>query len=105
MVAKLAMILCTAVKWVAVNQNSDDVLLDALGPICYLCRLQLQLVDGQRLPLQAAGTDREELFERLDVVLDFGDALWGHSADVFLHLLLVFHKFPGGGSGSKGIFY
>lgn len=43
--------------------------------ICYLCRLQLQLVDGQSLPLQAAGTDREELFEGLDVVLDFRNAL------------------------------
>lgn len=41
----------------------------------YLGSLQFQLVDGQRLPLQAAGTDREELFQCLDVVLDFGNSL------------------------------
>lgn len=33
--------------------------------------LQLQLVDGQTLALQTASTDREKLFEALDVILDF----------------------------------
>jgi len=55
---------------------------------------QLQFVYGQRISLQPAGTDREELSERLDVLLNFENGFRGHSADLFLYLLLFLDKFP-----------
>lgn len=58
-----------------------------------LCRLQLQLVDAQALALQPTGADRDELFEALNVILNFRNGLGRHPADFLLDLLLVFDKF------------
>ena len=65
----------------------------------YLCGLHLQLLYGQGLPLQAAGADREQLLEALDVLLHFAHGLGGHPADVLLNLLLLLHKLSARGRG------
>lgn len=58
----------------------------------FLRSFQLQFVYGERISLQATGRDREELSERLDVLLYFENGFRGHPADLFLDLLLFLDK-------------
>lgn len=63
-----------------------------IGTGSYLGGLHLELVDGQGVSLQAAGTDRQQLLQTLDVVLNFQHGFGGHPADLLLNMLLLLYK-------------